>query len=71
MLAESDVDGEIVAGYGDSASDVAMLDLASTAVLVNLSAPAAENIRRQLTGPNRVIYTHWPPRRNDTKDIRS
>lgn len=70
-LASSDVKGEIVAGYGDSTSDAPMLDLARTAVLVNLSETAAEEIRRQLKGPDSVVFAHWPAPGSDTKGTRS
>ena len=61
MLIESGVEGEIAAGYGNSASDGPMLDLARTAFLVNLSERTANELRRQLTGPDRVHSAHWPP----------
>lgn len=63
MLVESGVDGEIVACYGDSSSDAPMLDLAQTAVLVNLSEKDARQIREHLTRPDRVMLVDWPPPR--------
>lgn len=54
--------GGIVAVYGDSPADAPMLDLARTAVLVNLPQATAERIREQLTGPERVVRVQWPPR---------
>ena len=60
MLTEFGVDGDVVAGYGDSVSDGPMLDLARTAVLVNMPASAAEELRGRLRGPDRVVCTHWP-----------
>ncbi|GAB3689809.1 HAD family hydrolase [Nocardiopsis oceani] len=61
MLTESGVEGEIVAGYGDSAADGPMLDLARTAVLVNLPERTAKVLRGHLTGPDRVVFADWPP----------
>lgn len=61
MLAGAGVGGEIVAGYGDSAADGPMLDLARTAVLVNLPGAVAEEVSGQLTGPERVVCVDWPP----------
>ena len=67
MLAETEAGigtgGEIVAGYGGSVSDGPMLDLARTAVLVNLPEAVAEEMRGRLTGPARVVRVDWPPRR--------
>lgn len=62
MLAEAGVTGPFSAGYGDSVSDAAMLNLARTAVLVNLAKPTEATLRAQLTRPDRVTSAHWPPR---------
>jgi phosphatidylglycerophosphatase C len=62
MLAESGVDGDIAAAYTDSSSDIPMLNLAPTAVLVNVPEPTADRIRARLTGPGVVEVVHWPPR---------
>jgi hypothetical protein len=71
MLAASGVDGEIVAGYGDNAADGPMLDLARTAVLVNLPEPAAEAMRGQLRGPEDVVFAQWPAPGSRTKGMKS
>ncbi|USY18797.1 haloacid dehalogenase-like hydrolase [Nocardiopsis exhalans] len=66
MLTEAGVGngsgGEVVAAYGDSPADAPMLDLARTAVLVNLPEATAEGMRVQLTGPDRVVRVDWPAR---------
>ncbi|GAA1440599.1 haloacid dehalogenase-like hydrolase [Nocardiopsis tropica] len=71
MLAASGVDGEIVAGYGDNAADGPMLDLAQTAVLVNLPEPAAEAMRGKLRGPENVVFAQWPAPGSHTKGMNS
>ncbi|GHC74721.1 hypothetical protein GCM10007079_09190 [Nocardiopsis terrae] len=62
MLLRSGVGGEIAAAYSDSASDGPMLDLARTAVLVNLPEATVESLRAQLTGPERWVRVDWRPR---------
>lgn len=60
MLTESGVDGDVVAGYGDSASDGPMLALARTVVLVNMPATTSEKLRAHLSTPESVVRAHWP-----------
>lgn len=45
-----------------------MLDLARVAYLVNLDGGAAERLRGQLPGPERVECVEWPVRGPDTRN---
>ncbi|MET9712346.1 haloacid dehalogenase-like hydrolase [Nocardiopsis alba] len=62
MLVEAGLAEDVVAAYGDGLSDVPMLDLARTAVLVGLSESAEKKARARLVGPERVLSVRWPAR---------